>query len=179
VESDVTINVLGFPVTVIERMVKISLQISAQLENVTDLKAEGDDFRWYLKLKCTHCNEETPEFVYLTLAESHPLKGGRGSASLVVRCKLCGRDHSIDIIPESLQSYSIDDVPHVKTIVTFDCRGVEPTTFEPRMGWSVKGAESSTVFTNVDLTSLDWADYDEKSQQAVGIYELASRFVRI
>jgi len=160
-------------------MVKIGLQISAQLENVTDLKAEGDDFRWYLKLKCTHCNEETAEFVYLTQAESHPLKGGRGSASLVLRCKLCSRDHSIDIIPDSLQSYNSDDVPQFKTIITFDCRGVEPVTFEPRMGWSTKGLESGTVFANVDLTALDWAEYDEKSQQAVGIYELTTRFLRV
>jgi len=160
-------------------MVKIGLQISAQLENVTNLKAEDDDFRWYLKLKCTHCNEETNEFVYLTRNESHPLKGGRGSASLVLRCKLCSREHSIDIIPDSLQSYTADDVPRFRTIVAFDCRGVEPTAFEPRMGWSANAVESNALFSNIDLTSLDWADYDEKSQQSVGIYELASQFVRV
>jgi len=159
-------------------MVKIGLQISAQLENVTDLRAEGEDFRWYLKLKCSHCNEETTDFVYLSLQESQPLKGGRGSASLVLKCKLCAREHSIDILSDSLQSYTSDDVPLYKTVVVFDCRGVEPTAFEPRMGWQVKGTDSNSVFSNVDLTSLDWADYDEKSQQSVGIYELGSKFVR-
>jgi len=159
-------------------MVKIALQISAQLENVTDLKAVGDNFRWYLKLKCSHCNEETPDFVYLSLLDRQPLKGGRGSASLVLKCKLCAREHSIDIISDSLRQYTADDVPLYKTIVVFDCRGVEPTAFEPRMGWEVRSAESSTVFSNIDLTSLDWADYDEKSQQSVGIYELASKFIR-
>ena len=29
---------------------KIGLQLSAQLENVTNLKPEEDDFRWYLKV---------------------------------------------------------------------------------------------------------------------------------
>ena len=33
-------------------MVKIGLQFSAFLENVTDLKPEDEEFRWYLKLKC-------------------------------------------------------------------------------------------------------------------------------
>jgi len=146
---------------------------------VTELRAVGEDFRWYLKLRCTQCNEETPEFVYLSLLESQPLKGGRGSASLVLKCKLCSRDHSIDILPDSLQPYSAEDVPLHKTIVVFDCRGVEPSAFEPRMGWQAKSADSDTVFSNIDLTSLDWADYDEKCQLSVGIYELVSKFVRV
>lgn len=29
--------------------------------------------------------------------ESQPLKGGRGSASLVIKCKLCSRENSIGI----------------------------------------------------------------------------------
>ncbi|PVD23620.1 hypothetical protein C0Q70_16893 [Pomacea canaliculata] len=36
------------------------------MENITNLKTEGDDFRWYLKLKCENCGEETPDYVYLT-----------------------------------------------------------------------------------------------------------------
>ena len=30
-------------------MVKIGLQIKANLENVTDLQPDGEDFRWYLR----------------------------------------------------------------------------------------------------------------------------------
>ena len=38
-----------------------------------------------------------------------------------------------DIIKESLCAYVADDMPHFKTVVVFDCRGVEPTDFEPRV----------------------------------------------
>jgi len=38
-----------------------------------------------------------------------------------------------DIIKESLCAYHADDVPQFKTVVAFDCRGVEPTDFEPRV----------------------------------------------
>jgi len=38
-----------------------------------------------------------------------------------------------DIIKESLCAYFADDMPHFKTVVVFDCRGVEPTDFEPRV----------------------------------------------
>jgi len=160
-------------------MVKIGLQLSAQLEHVTDLTAVGEDFRWYLKLRCSNCNEETPDFVYLSLAEKQALKGGRGFASLVLRCKLCQREHSIDIVPDSLRPYTADDVPRFKTVVVFDCRGVEPTLFEPRIGWMAKGTESGTVFSELDLSQLEWADYDEKSKESVSIFELKSQFIRV
>merc|ERR1712228_1089788 len=114
-------------------MVKIGLQIKAQLENITKLKIEGEDFRWYVKLKCLSCGEETSDFVYLSLEESQPLKGGRGQASIVLKCKLCPRENSADIIKDSICEYSADDSPRFKTIVAFDCRGVEPTDFSPRV----------------------------------------------
>lgn len=55
---------------------KIALQLKATLENVTNLRPVGEDFRWYLK-------------------DSVALKGGRGSASMVQKCKLCARENSI------------------------------------------------------------------------------------
>jgi len=38
-----------------------------------------------------------------------------------------------DIIRESLCAYCADDMPQFKTVVAFDCRGVELTDFEPRV----------------------------------------------
>ncbi|XP_041357121.1 UPF0587 protein v1g245604-like isoform X2 [Gigantopelta aegis] len=134
---------------------KISLQISAQLENLTCLKPEGEDFRWYLKLKCLNCGEETHDFVYCTETESSPLTGGRGHASVVLKCKLCKRENSIDIIPTTVSHYDADNAGSFKSVVTFDCRGVEPTDFSPR----------------------EWYDYDEKAGQSVGISELKHQFI--
>ncbi len=42
----------------------------------------------------------------------------------------------IDIIPESLASYNDDDQGKFKTVVQFDCRGMEPCDFSPRVGLS-------------------------------------------
>ncbi|XP_067678963.1 UPF0587 protein v1g245604-like [Haliotis asinina] len=158
-------------------MVKISLQLSAQLENVTNLKAVDEDFRWYLKLRCLNCGEETADFVYLTLTDSSPLTGGRGSASVVLRCKLCKRENSIDILKDTLSSYTAADAGKFKSVVTFDCRGVEPTDFSPRVGWNVEGEETSTVFSDIDLGDKEWYDYDEKGQTSVSITELQHKFV--
>jgi len=157
------------------------LQIKASLENVTDLAPDGEDFRWYLKLKCNHCGDETPEYVYLDLLNSQPLKGGRGQASLVLKCKLCSRENSIDIIKDSLSSYSAEESDRnaFKTIVAFDCRGVEPTDFSPRVGFCASGVESGASFKDIDLSEEEWCDYDENAKETVGVYELEHKFVKM
>ena len=82
------------------------------------------------------------------------VQGGRGDANAVIKCKLCSRENSIDILPETivrwiqgsslkklwcvLLSYDMKDNNKAKTIVVFDCRGLEPVDFSPRMGWKVR-----------------------------------------
>jgi hypothetical protein len=38
---------------------------------------------------------------------------------------------------DSLATYNFADSNKFKTIVVFDCRGVEPVEFSPRNGWKV------------------------------------------
>ncbi|XP_057299631.1 UPF0587 protein v1g245604-like isoform X1 [Hydractinia symbiolongicarpus] len=159
-------------------MVKIGLQFKSTLENLTNLKAEGDDFRWYVKTKCLNCGEETKAFIYLCLLENAPLKGGRGHASIVSKCKLCSRENSIDILKETITEYNIEHSGSFHTIVVFECRGMEPTEFSPRTGWSASGAETNSQFL-VDLTEGDWCDFDEKASVSVGIYEIEHKFVKV
>ena len=93
-------------------MVKIGLQLKAFLENVTGLIADGEDFRcevsgrlkclltrivlsrWYLKLKCANCGEIPEKWQYVDQIEKQPLKGGRGEACAVMKCKVTS-NHSI------------------------------------------------------------------------------------
>lgn len=159
-------------------MVKIGLQIKAQLENATNLSAAGEDFRWYFKTKCASCGEVSAEFQYVTQVESAPLKGGRGSASMVAKCKLCSRENSIDILKETIKPYS-NDAAQFQTIVAFDCRGLEPIEFEARGGWTVEHHESGASFDDVSLVENEWADFDERSGEPVGITELEHQFVKV
>ncbi len=169
-------------------MVKIGLQIKANLENVTELQPEnGQDFQWHLKLKCTSCGEIPGHWQYVTLTESQPLKGGRGSANFISKCKMCSHQNSCDIKEDSLASYDIKDSNKFKTILVFDCRGLEPVDFDPRDGWTAKGCkenedgEFELTHSNfeVDLTEKDWADYDEKSGESTVISEFAVNFVTV
>ena len=42
-----------------------------------------------------------------------------------------------------------------------------------------EGHESGTVFTDVDLTEKEWADFDEKSGLSTCISELEHTFVKL
>uniref|UniRef100_A0A7N4PMI5 CXXC motif containing zinc binding protein n=1 Tax=Sarcophilus harrisii TaxID=9305 RepID=A0A7N4PMI5_SARHA len=132
-------------------MGKIGLQFKATLENVTHLRPVGDDFRWYLKMKCGNCGEVSEKWQYLRLMDSVPLKGGRGSATMVQKCKLCSRDNSIDILSGSIKPYNAEDSEKFKTIVEFECRGLEPVDFQPQAGFAAEGAETGTTFSDINL----------------------------
>jgi hypothetical protein len=173
-------------------MVKIGLQIKAILENVTDLEGEGEDFRWYLKFKCANCGEIPDHFQYISSLDKHPLKGGRGEATCVIKCKLCSRENSVDILEDTIAKYTMADSNKFKTIIAFDCRGMEPVEFSPRNGWRVSGYKeeedvdseeegkvTGTEFSDIDLTDLEWADYDEKSKESTMISEFESKFIVI
>uniref|UniRef100_A0A915EB14 Uncharacterized protein n=1 Tax=Ditylenchus dipsaci TaxID=166011 RepID=A0A915EB14_9BILA len=49
--------------------------------------------------------------------------------------------------------------------------------FRPRVGWCCVGAESGSVFNDIDLNEKEWAEYDEKANQPVEINEMSSRFI--
>jgi len=158
-------------------MVKIGLQLKATLENVTNVCAEGEDFRWYLKLRCANCGDTPEHFQYACATDEAPLKGGRGHASLVVKCKLCSRENSLDLVEDSVAP--LTESEKFQTVLAMDCRGLEPVDFSPRIGWRCEGAESGTPFADVDLSEKEWVEYDEKAALSVGIYDVQCQFVKI
>uniref|UniRef100_T1H5U9 DUF866 domain-containing protein n=1 Tax=Megaselia scalaris TaxID=36166 RepID=T1H5U9_MEGSC len=96
-----------------------------------------------------------------------------------MKCKMCSRENSIDILEKSNATYTADDSGKLKTIVIFDCRGVEPSEFSPRSGWIVESIENGEKFENVDLSEDDWSEYDEKNNNVVGITEFKSEFIKL
>ncbi|XP_076808747.1 CXXC motif containing zinc binding protein-like [Clavelina lepadiformis] len=159
-------------------MVKIALEINAFLENVSSLQAVGEEFRWYLKLKCSSCGEVSSSWQYVSLSESTETKGGRGSASMVQKCKMCGRENHLDILNEHVKSYTVDTSGQYAPVVAFECRGLEPKEFDIRSGWVVTSC-FNTLFEDVDLSEKEWYDYDEKGNQSVSITELTYKFVKL
>lgn len=79
----------------------------------------------------------------------------------------------------AIASYTAEDACKFKTIVVFDCRGVEPVEFSPRAGWICKAADNGQQFEDVDLSDDDWVEYDTKNNVSIGIYEFESNFIKM
>nr|CAB3236006.1 UPF0587 protein C1orf123 homolog [Phallusia mammillata] len=160
-------------------MVKIALEIVATLENVSEIRTCGDDFRWFMKLRCNSCGEVSATWQYVCVAESTDTKGGRGSASMVQKCKMCSRENRLDIVEDKVGTYKADNDGQYVEILVLDCRGIEPVEFDFRSGWTVSSADSNLVFEDVDFAEKEWYDYDSNVNQSVSVTELEYRFTKI
>jgi|SaaInlStandDraft_5_1057022.scaffolds.fasta_scaffold32173_2 hypothetical protein len=102
------------------------------------------------------------------------MHGSRGSAHLVMKCKFCSRESSIEIVRGKERPFTADDEQSYVPFLTMDCRGMEPIEFEaPNTGFLAKSVKG-TVFSEVDLSEGDWTDFDEAGNMSVGLYELTS-----
>ena len=58
-----------------------------------------------------------------------------------IRIATASHRYNFDRFQDHIGTYDFDDGQSnkFKTIVAFDCRGLEPVDFSPRNGWNVKG----------------------------------------
>ncbi|XP_018319686.1 UPF0587 protein CG4646 [Agrilus planipennis] len=159
-------------------MGKVSLQIKATLENVDEIAPNHPDYNYLLKMKCTNCGEVSDKWHDVSEARTYPTKMGKKDTHFLAKCKLCGRESSVDIVQGSNGSYTLECQGNFKSIVTFECRGFEPIEFSPGPGWKVKVRETGNVF-DADLSEKEWVEYDEELGESFGIYEFASQFVKV
>ncbi|KAG0265504.1 hypothetical protein DFQ27_000583 [Actinomortierella ambigua] len=156
----------------------IALQFKADLENITDLVPADADHTWHFKLECSSCREVDDNWITLNAIDKSEQSSGRGEANLVMKCKFCKKENSCDFLTKPV-AYTIENNGKYVSMITMDCRGMEPVAFEPREGWKAKGAETETVFEDIDLTDGDFADYDEKSELPVSISGIEAKFVKL
>ncbi|MED6157051.1 hypothetical protein PIB30_019890 [Stylosanthes scabra] len=162
-------------------MVNYMLMITADLENLTDLQPHGGcndpDFTFMFKVKCGNCGEISQKETCVCLKETFSVPRSKGSAHLFQKCKLCGRDGTVAMIEGKGQplTYSQSQSGKYTPLMMFDCRGYEPVDFVFANGWKAESLEG-TVFDDIDLSSGEFAEYDEKGQCPVMISNLRSTF---
>jgi len=160
-------------------MVKIALQITCRLDNIEELRPSESEFRWCLKFTCCNCGKTSDKWHYVCSDDPVPMSVRRSGVNhFVSKCKLCSRENYMMIIEDSVESFTEDDQGQFKTIVIFDCRGIEPSDFSAREGWVAK-ATGGKEFDEIDLSEGEWEDYCDKTMQPVGIYEIKHKFERI
>ncbi|KAE8099987.1 hypothetical protein FH972_017926 [Carpinus fangiana] len=162
-------------------MVKCLLMITAELENLTNLEPQGgcDDpnFSYFFKLRCGTCGEVSQKETCVTLGETVALPVGKGTTNLIQKCKFCGRDGTITMIPgrgKPLTQEVSQSGKHTP-LMLFDCRGYEPVEYVFGSGWKAESIEG-TKFHEIDLSVGEYAEYDEKGECPVMISNLRSTF---
>ncbi|CEP19047.1 hypothetical protein [Parasitella parasitica] len=159
-------------------MVKLGLYIKAELENVTDL-IPAEDYEWHFKIECTSCHEVDESWISFNQHDEYEMNSSRGSANLVMRCKFCKRDMNAKFDSSfKIKKYDVEENNKFQKIAQFDCRSLELVDFEPRDTWICKGADSDTVFEDVDLITDEWVGYDEKSGMPVSISNIEVNFIK-
>lgn len=160
-------------------MVKISLQIKANLEFIEELYTCHPNFNFCLKVKCLNCGEVSEKWHDVAESDSFPTQHKHQSNHFTAKCKLCGRENSLDIVKDSNGKLTGEDQGKFKTIVTFDCRGIEPIDFNPAAGWIAKVEGSASIYRDIDLNEKEWVEYDDKIKESVGIYEFEHQFIKV
>ncbi|KAA1106341.1 hypothetical protein PGT21_033550 [Puccinia graminis f. sp. tritici] len=165
-------------------MVKLNVNLKAELDNLTDLQVEDPmNYQYFFKVKCSNCHEIHNNWVGISRSEEYPLSGSKGSANFVWKCQLCQREASasfIDLKAKAFPMYTKTQSQEHKAqaICTVECRGCEFVEYDIRGSWTCKGAESGTEFQGIEFDDGEWHDYDEKSGLPVSVTNVKTEIVR-
>ncbi|KAJ1496123.1 hypothetical protein T484DRAFT_1924170 [Baffinella frigidus] len=139
----------------------INLCLSAEAENVKKILCPSDH-TWFVRLRCTQCQDETPNAI--GLSRDMTVDGVRGaSVTLQYKCKGCGRVHDINLNEEAEGDCWEPDgrrEGEARRVAQLECRGIDPVSCEVRDGFTVVAVDG-TVYEDCDLSD-DWMDVDEK-----------------
>merc|ERR1712232_40165 len=117
-------------------------------------------------VKCSNCGEENDKQVYVDPSEE--VEVVRSTVNLAVKCKICNRTNTVDVVADSIKSYNASAGDDWQQIASFDCRGLEPTEFELRAGYSAV-TESGSTF-EVVLEDGEFCEFDEASGESVTLF---------
>lgn len=87
-------------------MVIIGLQIKTTLENIDEIKTDHPDYSFFLKIKCSNCGEISDKWHDITENEkTNENSRNPNGFNFYMKCKLCNRENSIDIVEGSNGKY--------------------------------------------------------------------------
>lgn len=163
------------------KMVNHMLMITADFDNIASLQPQGGcddpDFSYFFKIKCGRCGEVSQKETCVTLNDTVPLLQGKGTAHLIQKCKFCGRDGTVTMIPGKGKplTQELSEGGKYAPLMLFDFRGYEPEGFVFSGAWTAESI-AGTKYEDIDLSGEDFNEYDEKGECPVMISNLRSKF---
>ena len=140
---------------------------SIEQENVTSFKVHDPQNRiWGLKLTCTACKEETPNFITFDPTEEEELQGG--CCNLYLKCKSCKHELSVNFVNPSAKDLEKQVVKpegsgkeREAPVLTLDCRGCELSAVSAHGKWEAENEDHDKSYI-VDWGADDTADGEEE-----------------
>ncbi|KAL6212315.1 hypothetical protein ACLB2K_017535 [Fragaria x ananassa] len=141
-------------------MVLLALRITAELENLTELQP---------KTAAT-----IPNSPISSSCDARAV----GSTNLIQKCKFCGREGTITMVPGRGRplTQELSEAGKSTPVTVFECRGYEPVDYGFGGWWKARSL-AGTTFDNVDLSEDEFSEYDEKGECPVMISKPSSSFV--
>lgn len=142
------------------------------------------DAEWFFKTKCSSCNEVHENVINFKPCELQELPGSKGYATYIAKCKLCNRTSNIEYQKNTWSDYREEHNEKWHTIATFECRGMELVEFKIGNDWCATSSMSEFTFGHgngkdvIEFDGPDWCGFDEDGEEAVGIYDFHSQFIR-
>eukprot|EP01033_Poteriospumella_lacustris_P016394 gene16394-11720_t len=156
-------------------MPQIFLKIKAELENVKHLSPVRNNY-WKFDIQTPQGGDERKG---ITVSEEDlmPLEGSRGEAHFIIKWPYTHEQAYIKIVNHRgvKSSYNEADSGEFVTILALECRNIEVTAWYPSEDFIVR-TKNDTVFSKVDLSDRDWAEYDEEHDATVSVANLEYRF---
>lgn len=155
------------------------VQIRCELENIESLKTTLNN---YYKFDISSGQGHTKEGVTVSFSEEQELDDSKGTANFV-----CKFEKSMSCSYMKLLEFSkikgcngtyTDKKNDWVTIVGVECRGLEITKYIPSIDFDAIASKSNTIFPSIDMTDLEWSEYDEEGDQAVSVMNVETRIVR-
>jgi len=98
---------------------------------------------------------------------------GRGTCHLAIKWPGGKKQSSLSIldVDKPVLKYTEEDSGQWKVVLALECRGLEPVAWQPRADFAVTSLGGKR-WESVDLSELDWSDYDEDNDMPLSITSL-------
>ena len=104
--------------------------------------------------------------------DEQPLENSRGTAHFLLKWPGDKKQSYLTILdPANPIPYTEQDSGKFKVILSFECRGLEINAWKPHADFAVTST-GGTKWDSVDLSELDWSEYDDENELAVNILSL-------
>ncbi|GAW82064.1 hypothetical protein, conserved [Plasmodium gonderi] len=146
------------------------LRIKADLENVKKLYCDND-FLWAFNIKDS-TSSLTRENIQFRKTDILEIPNSRGTANFMVKWTEYPKYSTINFVnTKNSCSYDSTADNDWQDFAAFECRGIELVEFLPHGNFIVEDTKGK-IYYDVNLSDLNWCDYNQDHEMCVGIYNV-------